>query len=129
MRLVGQLGDEREVIPAEAVGVLRMTGSIRVGPGERHVIVRLLFVSFSHTVALMRPNRKVFAVRHARECQPCPHCDPLEQRLRAYLLGRFDASPGTNLRLFEVQEALARKENGRLRLAHAVCGVNVRYSS
>src|SRR5690606_21830413 len=40
--LVGQLGDERKIIAAEAVSVLRMAGGIRVSAGKRHVVVSLL---------------------------------------------------------------------------------------
>ncbi|SUS07248.1 hypothetical protein DF3PB_40045 [uncultured Defluviicoccus sp.] len=40
--LVGQLGDEREVITAETVGVVIVLGVVHVGPGEGHVVEFLL---------------------------------------------------------------------------------------
>jgi hypothetical protein len=45
VRLVGQLGDEREVITTEAVGVVEVPGVVHVGPGEGHV-EELLLVGF-----------------------------------------------------------------------------------
>ena len=43
--LIGQLGDEWEIITAEAVGVVEVPGVVHVGPGERHV-EELLLVGF-----------------------------------------------------------------------------------
>jgi hypothetical protein len=43
--LIGDLGDEREVIPAEAVGVAEIPAFVHVCPGEGHVI-ELLLVGF-----------------------------------------------------------------------------------
>lgn len=41
--LIGQFSDERQVIPAEAVGVVEVPGVVQVGPGEGHVVEFLLF--------------------------------------------------------------------------------------
>src|SRR5438445_12374465 len=37
VRLIGQLGDQRQIIPTEAVGVVVIPGFVHVGPGEGYV--------------------------------------------------------------------------------------------
>ena len=59
VRLIGQLGDQRQVITAEAIGIVVLVIIIHIGPSEGDT-VEFLLASFSHTAALMRPRRKVF---------------------------------------------------------------------
>ena len=54
MRLVGELGDEREIITTEAVGVVKVPGVVYVGPGEGDVVEFLL-------VGFVFPNRRLDA--------------------------------------------------------------------
>src|SRR5436305_1609454 len=49
--LVGELGDEREIITAEAVGVVKVPGVVDVGPGEGDVVEFLL-------IGFVFPNRR-----------------------------------------------------------------------
>jgi hypothetical protein len=54
VRLIGQLGDQRQVIATEAIGIVIFLSFIQVGPGERLAVEFLLaFI----------PRRKAFTGR------------------------------------------------------------------
>jgi hypothetical protein len=63
VRLIGQLGDQREVITTEAIGIVVLVSLVHIGPGEGDAVEFFCSPSFSQTAALMRPRRKVFTGR------------------------------------------------------------------